>query len=153
MGDQFNGTMGQIQALSNERQGLWRLAGKQKLNEKQHERLHDLKGIIERLWDVHRSEMAGRYQAARQPADFLYQEWADDFNDRQRWSGAPSFKARLVGSDDRTGENVGLKQAQGLWKETAAEIDRHKLPLRQLLTMQKRFQDARTGLGAVVQLS
>lgn len=148
-----SGTMAQIQMLSNERQGLWRLAGKQKLNEGQRERLHDLHGIIARLWDTHRSEVAGRSYLVKKPEDFLYQEWAADFNDRQSLSGATKLKARLVGSEDSTGENVGLKQAQGLWKETAAEVDKHKLPLRTLLQMQKRYQDAKSPLGAMVQLS
>lgn len=145
--------MEQIQALSNERQGLWRLAGKQKLNEGQRERLHDLHEIIARLWDTHRCEVAGLHQIGRKPEDFLYQEWAADFNDRQSLSGATKFKARLVGSDDQTGENVGMKQAQALWKETAKEVNRHKLSLRELMQMQKRFQAAKSPLGAMVQLS
>lgn len=146
--------MDQIQALSNERQGLWRLAGKQKLNEAQRERLYDLHEIIAKLWGRHRAEVAGRGDfAARRAEDFLHQDWAADFNDRQSLSGATKLKARLVGSEDSTGENVGLKQAQGLWKETANEFDKHKVPLRELVQRQNRYKGDWAKFGAMVQLS
>lgn len=143
--------MEQIQALSNERQGLWRLAGKQKLNEGQRERLHDLHGIITRLWDTHRCEVAGRSAVLRLPEDFLYQEWAADFNDRQSLSGGT--KGRLAGSEGRlVGLTTQMERLRDVYQEET-KVNKHAATLRELLQMQKRYQDAQSPLKTVVQLS
>lgn len=55
-------TLDTIQKLSNERQALWRLAGRQKLNETQRARLGEIKGRLNSLWHEERAE---RVQAAR----------------------------------------------------------------------------------------
>jgi hypothetical protein len=141
----------QIQHLSNERQALWRAAGHKKLNEMQRERVQHLHKTIARLWNDYRAELAGGQRHQRRAEDFLFQDWAADFNERQHLSGG--VKGRLVDAEDRTGELVGLTGAQELWKETAQEFDRHKATLRELVHMQKRFQDAKSPLGAMIQLS
>jgi hypothetical protein len=144
-------TLEQIQHLSNERQGLWRAAGHRKLNETQRERIQHLHKEIARLWNVHRCELAGVQRYQRRAEDFLFQDWAADFNERQHLSGG--VKGKLVDAEDRTGELVGMVSAQELWKETAQEFDRHKATLRELVHMQKRFQDAKSPLGTMIQLS
>lgn len=142
----------QIQHLSNERQDLWRAAGQRRLNEKQRERIQYLHTVIAKLWNSYRAELAGAPSAQmRRAEDFLFQDWAADFNERQSLSGG--VKGRLVDAEDRTGEMVGLTGAQELWKETAQEFDRHKVTLKELVHMQKRFQDAKSPLGAMIQLS
>jgi hypothetical protein len=55
----MNETMNQIQALANERQMLYRLAGKGHLNETQLNRLQSLEGQLALLWDQYRREFAG----------------------------------------------------------------------------------------------
>ncbi len=51
-------TFSQILKLSDERQQLYFLAGKQSLTAAQHQRLDELNGKLLVLWDIHRRELA-----------------------------------------------------------------------------------------------
>lgn len=51
-------TLNSINALANERQMLWSLAGKQRLTSQQRERLQFLHKRIDLLWDLRRREIA-----------------------------------------------------------------------------------------------
>lgn len=51
-------TLDLIQQLSNERQHLYRLAGKQKLRPEQRERIQFIAKKLESLWDIHRRELS-----------------------------------------------------------------------------------------------
>lgn len=48
-----------IQARSDERQALWRKAGKGGLNKQETERVKALTAELAQLWDQHRREVAG----------------------------------------------------------------------------------------------
>ena len=53
----MSSTFATIQSLSNERQQLWRKAGKQKLTESQRELMREIYHRLERLWHQHRCEI------------------------------------------------------------------------------------------------
>ena len=52
-----------INQLSNERNFLYRLAGKQHITETQLNRIHEIEGRLATLWDAHRRELV----ASRRP--------------------------------------------------------------------------------------
>ncbi len=54
----MNDTFSQILKLSDERQQLYFLAGKQQLTVEQHQRLDALNGKLPVLWDIYRRELA-----------------------------------------------------------------------------------------------
>ena len=49
-----------INQLSNERNFLYRLAGKQHITETQLNRIHEIEGRLATLWDAHRRELVAR---------------------------------------------------------------------------------------------
>ena len=49
-----------INQLSNERNLLYRLAGKQHITETQLNRIHEIEGRLATLWDAHRRELVSR---------------------------------------------------------------------------------------------
>jgi hypothetical protein len=53
----MNSTLEQIQALSEERSALYRLAGKQHLTPDQQARLNSISGQLPGLWDTYRREL------------------------------------------------------------------------------------------------
>jgi hypothetical protein len=53
----MNRTFNVIQTLSEERQYLWRKAGKKHLNENQRERIRQIRQELDRLWHVYRCEL------------------------------------------------------------------------------------------------
>ena len=49
-----------INQLANERNFLYRLAGKQHITETQLDRIHEIEGRLATLWDAHRRELVAR---------------------------------------------------------------------------------------------
>ncbi|MBZ0282757.1 MAG: hypothetical protein K8L97_18595 [Anaerolineae bacterium] len=58
----MNETLDMIQHISNERQMLYNLAGKQHLTSAQSQRLDEINAKLPVLWDAYRRELAGSYQ-------------------------------------------------------------------------------------------
>lgn len=58
----MNETFRQINALSDERLNLYRLAAKQHLNAAQYGRLHEINNQLPVLWDQYRREVAATAQ-------------------------------------------------------------------------------------------
>ncbi len=61
-------TFSLILKLSDERQQLYFLAGKQSLTDAQHQRLDELNGKLPVLWDTHRRELAAGSRDSRERA-------------------------------------------------------------------------------------
>lgn len=51
-----------IQRLSNERHKLWRLAGNGQATERDRERIQQITGKLDTLWDTYRREIAGDHR-------------------------------------------------------------------------------------------
>lgn len=64
----MNSTLEQIQTLSDERNTLYRLAGKHHLTPDQETRLNHISVQLPLLWDAHRRELAASRRPAR-PGD------------------------------------------------------------------------------------
>lgn len=62
----MNETLGTIQHISNERQMLYRLAGKQHLTPEQSQRLDEINAKLPVLWDAYRRELVGSYRYTRE---------------------------------------------------------------------------------------
>lgn len=62
----MNETLDTIQRISNERQMLYRLAGKQHLTPEQSQRLDEINAKLPLLWDAHRREIASNYRYTRE---------------------------------------------------------------------------------------
>ncbi len=54
-----------INQLSNERNFLYRLAGKQHITEAQLSRIHEIEGRLATLWDAHRRELVASNRPER----------------------------------------------------------------------------------------
>ncbi len=83
-------TLAVIQAMSNERQHLWRKAGKQKLTADQRMRLRDIACRLERLWHEHRCEIVRpnrRFIEDRVRGD-LFCDFVDKMRRDHRGAGA-----------------------------------------------------------------
>lgn len=80
-------TLGQIQGLANERQKLWRLAGRQGLTTEQRERVQSIGTRLERLWNLHRCELAADVRYVQTAVDRLDNECFADFCERTHMRG------------------------------------------------------------------
>ncbi len=54
-----------INQLANERNFLYRLAGKQHITETQLNRIHEIEGRLTALWDAHRRELVASHRTER----------------------------------------------------------------------------------------
>lgn len=98
------GTLDTIQALSNERQALWRLAGKQKWTPAQRERVLFIGKRLETLWDTRRRELAEPDRTFIE--DRIQGDLFRDFTDLQRQS------RQGVGEDEWDGFHIEMHYAE-----------------------------------------
>ncbi len=61
----MNETFDLINQLSDERNFLYRLAGKQHITEAQLNRIHEIEGRLATLWDAHRRELVASHRPER----------------------------------------------------------------------------------------
>lgn len=75
----------QIQALSNERQQLWRVAHRDKFSHgwwKRHDRIEVIGKVLNRLWHMHRIELAKAADHQSIAIDRMASEYFDEFRER-----------------------------------------------------------------------
>lgn len=145
-------TLELINQLSNERQSLWRLAGRQKLTCDQVDRIQTINSEVNRLWIQHRTELAGSHTRL-QPEDRLHTDVFRDFVDRQNLTGATKERLSL-------GESVGMSDARELWREVKADAQakrerkaRLNRTLKEIRTMPQRYRTATRPLDTGIPLS
>lgn len=99
--DILDTTLAQINRLSEERQKLWRAAGRQRLTDEQRERVAVIGTRLERLWNLHRCEVAVGVQYYQTPIDRLDNECFADFCERTHMRGGMGSKWRIRREDAR----------------------------------------------------
>lgn len=122
------GTLEQIQALSNERQKLWRAKWPRRIRDEYRERIKQLDGQIAALWDVHRAEVA----ALRLPERPVDREAVFDFTTRVEPS--PSHYQVKVGERWQYVDDETVAEAIRLWTvDNIPPPAPKEIPLREVL--------------------
>lgn len=170
MGSTDTSTLDQINQLSNERQRLWRLAGKQKLKPEQRGRIKDINLTLQQLWNCHRAEVASPHSEANRMGTRSHRTpdvawmhdawvWVDDQRSRSTTERAAIREAQLqagyVEGDDLVDALVqGMREAVRELRIQDADA-KGRVPLREKLAQRGEtlhFMDAGKGqvFGIVV---
>lgn len=131
--------LGEIQALSNERQQLWRIAHRDKFSRdwwKRHDRIEVIGKQLNRLWNMHRIELAKAEDQQSTALDPLASDYFEDFREHVGWYHVTDWRIEDETNDQRRYMSVmeGLidnRYSNDMKKPTKKRNKRPKMPTHQ----------------------